>query len=93
MLSTGHLNRRCKLHPEKDPSHDFREKVRFLNGLHKHEHLTHFRPGEAFAVYRRARPGQAFFTPVSHQISMNKVVQDKLPDNIYLPCDGLKTPL
>lgn len=64
--------------------------VLVINALRKEEHISHFNLAGALDVVRRAVPGRAYLTHVSHQLGLYEQVSKELPDNVYLAYDRLK---
>ncbi|MBC7383290.1 MAG: MBL fold metallo-hydrolase [Bacteroidia bacterium] len=63
--------------------------VLVLNALRKEPHISHFTLEEAVKLVEIIKPGQAYFTHISHQMGTHKAVETELPQNIHLAYDGL----
>jgi phosphoribosyl 1,2-cyclic phosphate phosphodiesterase len=60
-----------------------------LNALRKQSHVSHFNLGEAIDMVGQLRAKKAYFTHISHQLGLHKLIQGELPENIFLAYDGL----
>jgi phosphoribosyl 1,2-cyclic phosphate phosphodiesterase len=63
--------------------------VLVVNALRKESHISHFTLGEAVALASELRVKQAYFTHISHQLGLHKVVDAELPEGMHLAWDGL----
>ncbi|MCS6832905.1 MAG: MBL fold metallo-hydrolase [Flammeovirgaceae bacterium] len=63
--------------------------VLVLNALHHQPHLSHFTLAEALEVAKRIGARQTYFTHISHQMGLHRVVEKLLPPRFYLAYDGL----
>lgn len=61
-----------------------------LNALRKEAHISHFNLQEAIDLVQELGIPQAYFTHISHQLGLHKVVSKILPPGIALAFDGLK---
>lgn len=60
-----------------------------INALRKQAHVSHFSLGEAIDLAQELRIPAVYFTHISHQLGLHKVVEAELPDHIHLAYDGL----
>jgi phosphoribosyl 1,2-cyclic phosphate phosphodiesterase len=60
-----------------------------LNALRKEDHISHFSLGEAVQMVKELRIPTAYFTHMSHQMGLHRVIQKELPPGMHLACDGL----
>lgn len=65
-------------------------KTLVINALQKEEHLSHFTLEEALNIIKKINPEKAYLTHISHRLGLHKVVQEELPENVYLAYDGLQ---
>lgn len=65
-------------------------RVIIINALRKEKHISHFNLEEAIDIIRYINPEKAYITHISHQMGLNKNIQQELPDHIYLACDGAR---
>ena len=65
-------------------------KVLVVNALRESEHISHFNLSEALAFIEKVRPEQAYLTHISHYLGFHDVVQQTLPENVYLAYDNLQ---
>ncbi len=61
-----------------------------INALRQEQHISHFTLEEAVDMLQSLAPEKGYITHVSHQMGRQKELQQKLPGNIALACDGLK---
>lgn len=64
-------------------------KVLVVNALRWESHNSHFSVAEALEVIRRVAPERAYLTHMSHRIGLHAVVEQHLPEGVYLAYDGL----
>jgi phosphoribosyl 1,2-cyclic phosphate phosphodiesterase len=60
-----------------------------LNALRKQSHVAHFNLGEAIDLVNELKTPAAYFTHISHQLGLHRVIEAELPENIHLAHDGL----
>lgn len=65
-------------------------KVLVVNALRIEQHISHFNLEEALAFIKRVNPEKAYLTHISHMLGFHQVVQQSLPDNVYLAYDNLQ---
>lgn len=65
-------------------------KVLVVNALRETEHISHFNLSEALAFIDKVQPEQAYLTHISHYLGFHDVVQQTLPENVYLAYDNLQ---
>ncbi|HUR67016.1 MAG TPA: MBL fold metallo-hydrolase [Chitinophagaceae bacterium] len=63
--------------------------VMVLNALRKQKHISHFTLGEAIEQVQELKIETAYFTHISHQLGLHRVIEAELPDRIHLAYDGL----
>jgi phosphoribosyl 1,2-cyclic phosphate phosphodiesterase len=61
-----------------------------LNALRHKEHLAHFSLSQAVKMVEELNVPNAYFTHISHQLGLNKQVNNTLPPGISLAYDGLQ---
>ena len=65
-------------------------KVLVVNALRKEKHISHFNLKQALSLSKELNPGKTYLTHISHAMGLHKMVQDELPDNVFLAYDGLQ---
>lgn len=65
-------------------------KVLVVSALRYEPHASHFNIDEALAFVAQVKPERAYFTHISHLMGFHAVVQEELPDNIFLAYDNLE---
>lgn len=65
-------------------------KVLVVNALRETEHISHFNLKEALDFIDRVKPEKAYLTHISHHMGFHDVVQQSLPENVYLAYDNLQ---
>jgi len=60
-----------------------------LGTLRFQPHFSHFSMDESLALIDMLKPGQTYFTHISHAMGTHKEVEKQLPENVYLAYDGL----
>lgn len=63
--------------------------VLVLNALREEEHISHFNLGQALAIIKELKPKKAYLTHISNQLGFHDVVQQNLPENVFLAYDEL----
>lgn len=63
--------------------------VLVLNALREKEHYSHLNLQEALDIVKEVRPGQAWFTHISHMMGKQAEVDTRLPADVRLAYDGL----
>lgn len=63
--------------------------VLVLNALREKEHYSHLNLQEALDIVKEVRPGQAWFTHISHMMGKQAEVVTRLPADVRLAYDGL----
>ncbi len=76
-------------------SEDEKEKLKnldvlVLNALRREAHISHFTLEEAIELVNELKPRKAYFTHISHQLGLQKNVNNELPSHIELAFDGLQ---
>ena len=71
-----------------------KEKIRgseviVLNALRNETHISHFTLRQAIDLVRELEIPKAYFTHISHQLGLHKIVSSSLPAGILLAYDGL----
>lgn len=64
--------------------------VLIINALRIREHLSHESLSEALVNIERIAPKKAYLTHMSHHIGLHADVEKLLPENVFLPYDGLE---
>ena len=64
--------------------------VLVVNALREEPHMSHFNLEEALAFIEKVNPKKAYLTHISHRLGFHDIVQDKLPENVFLAYDNLK---
>lgn len=64
--------------------------VLIIDALRKKEHLSHENVSQALAQIERIRPKRAYFIHMSHHFGLHEVMEKELPENVFLPYDGLE---
>ena len=65
-------------------------KVLVINALRKEEHPTHFNLQEALDFISKVNPGKTYLTHISHNFGLHDLVEQELPENVFLAYDNLK---
>lgn len=60
-----------------------------INALRKHQHISHFTLGEAIELSQELGIKETWFTHISHQLGLHKIVDAELPVGMHLSYDGL----
>lgn len=63
-------------------------KVFVLNALRHEPHISHFTFKEAIEVTEKVGATQTYFTHISHQLGLHKVLNEQLPPHMQLAYDG-----
>ncbi len=71
-----------------------KEKIRgseviVLNALRNETHISHFTLRQAIDLVRELEIPKAYFTHISHQLGLHKIVSSSLPAGVLLAHDGL----
>ena len=66
--------------------------ILIIDGLRYTPHRNHFSYSEALEVIKELRPKTAYLTHLTHDY-LYEEMQDKLPENVLLPYDGLRLDL
>jgi len=64
--------------------------VLIINALRIEKHISHFSLDEALEVIARLQPKNAYLTHISHQMGTHRDLTEKLPNNVFPACDGLR---
>ncbi|MCL1943386.1 MAG: MBL fold metallo-hydrolase [Candidatus Azobacteroides sp.] len=64
--------------------------VLIIDALRKKEHISHENINQALAQIERIRPKRAYFIHMSHHFGLHREMEHLLPDNVFLPYDGLE---
>lgn len=65
-------------------------KVLIINALREAEHISHFNLEEALAFIELIQPERAYLTHISHLLGFHEIVENKLPENVFLAYDTLQ---
>lgn len=68
-------------------------KVLVVNALREEEHMSHFNLEEALNFIDKVKPEIAYLTHISHYLGFHDVVQESLPENVFLAYDNLQIEL
>ncbi len=60
-----------------------------VNALRRENHISHFTLQEAINLVNELAIPKAYFTHISHQLGLHKIVNENLPKHISLAYDGL----
>ncbi len=71
----------------------YKTKVLIINALRIKSHISHFNLQEALQVIQHIKPEKAYLTHISHYLGFHDIIQNKLPENVFLGYDGLKISL
>lgn len=74
---------------EEEMAKALNSKVFVLNALRHEEHISHYTLQQAIDVAHAVKPGQAYFTHISHQLGLHAEIEKTLPDGMLLAYDGL----
>ncbi len=61
-----------------------------LNALQREWHISHFSLQEALDIVEAIKPGNTYFTHISHRLGLHRDVSTELPENVWLAFDGLQ---
>lgn len=64
--------------------------VLVINALRIGDHISHLSLSQALDEVKKISPKKAYFIHMSHAIGLHDVVQQSLPDNVFLSYDGLE---
>ena len=64
-------------------------RIMVVNALRREHHLSHFTLDEAMNLVDELKIPSSFFTHISHQLGLHKIVNGNLPKHISLAHDGL----
>jgi len=64
--------------------------VLVINALRIQSHPSHFNLDEALEFIKIVKPKRAYLTHISHMLGFHDVVQQTLPDNVFLAYDNLQ---
>ena len=64
--------------------------VLVVNALREAPHISHFNLDEALDFIKKVNPKRTYLTHISHHLGFHDVVQQKLPENVYLAYDNLQ---
>ncbi len=65
--------------------------VLVVTALHKEKHVSHMNLEESLAFIDEIKPKKTYLTHLSHSFGLHAVEEPKLPENVYIAYDGLKT--
>ena len=65
-------------------------KVLVINVLRKEPHPTHFNLEEALAFIEKVQPEKSYFTHISHNFGFHEVIENELPENVFVAYDNLE---
>ena len=61
-----------------------------IDALRQKEHISHITMQQAITQIERIRPKKACFIHMSHHFGLHGEVETRLPENVFLPYDGLE---
>jgi phosphoribosyl 1,2-cyclic phosphate phosphodiesterase len=64
--------------------------VLVINALRGEPHNSHLNVKEALELVKELQPKRTYFTHISHHLGFHEVVQERLPNGVYLAYDNLK---
>ena len=67
--------------------------VLVLNALRNEKHISHFNLNEALEMIEELQPKQAYLTHISHQLGLQKEIDEILPAHVKCAFDGLTVTL
>lgn len=67
--------------------------VLVINALRISEHPTHNNLAEALEYIKKINPKKAYITHIGHDLGLHEVVQNQLPENVFLAYDNLQVTL
>ena len=60
-----------------------------INALREKEHISHENIEQALAQIKRIQPKKAYFIHMNHHFGLHAEMEKRLPENVFLPYDGL----
>ncbi|MDR1371222.1 MAG: MBL fold metallo-hydrolase [Dysgonamonadaceae bacterium] len=67
--------------------------VLIINALHFKEHISHETVKDALENIKRIKPRKAFLIHMGHRFGLHAVMEGRMPENVFIACDGLKIDL
>lgn len=67
--------------------------VLVINALRNEKHISHFNLNEALEMIEELQPKQAYLTHISHQLGLQKEIDEILPAHVKCAFDGLTVTL
>tara|TARA_R110002012_G_scaffold81945_4_gene207530 strand:- start:69629 stop:70390 length:762 start_codon:yes stop_codon:yes gene_type:complete len=64
-----------------------------INALRESEHPSHLNLEQALEIIKEIKPKRAYLTHISHLLGFHDVVQQTLPENVFLAYDNLQITL
>lgn len=61
-----------------------------IDALRKEEHLSHVNLEQSLKLIKRIAPRKTYLIHMSHQMGLHAEVEKELPENVFLPYDGLE---
>ncbi len=65
-------------------------KVLVVSALREEDHHSHFNLNEALDLIKKVNPERAYLTHISHKMGFHEIIQQKLPQNVFLAYDNLE---
>lgn len=65
-------------------------KILFLGVIRHRPHMAHLHLSKGIELINRISPEKTYLTHLCHHIGLHDIIEETLPDNIYLAYDGLK---
>ena len=64
--------------------------VLIIDALRQKEHISHISMRQALTQIERIHPKRAYFIHMSHGFGLHQKIAPRLPENVFLPYDGLE---
>ncbi|TYB76351.1 MBL fold metallo-hydrolase [Bizionia myxarmorum] len=64
--------------------------VLVINALREKEHPSHLNLEEALKIIAQVKPKRAYLTHISHMLGFHDIVEQSLPENVFLAYDNLQ---
>ena len=61
-----------------------------INAIHHKKHYSHFNLEEALQFIKEVNPKKAYLIHLSHKMGLHTVIEEQLPNNVFISYDGLK---
>ncbi len=67
--------------------------VLIINALHFKEHISHETVEDALENIERIKPQRAFLIHMGHRFGLHAIMENEMPENVFIAYDGLKIDL